>query len=311
VVAVGGNALVSSGTLTTVQSQIEAIEAAMVPVASLIAMGEKVVMVHGNGPQVGYMAMRSQLSRAEIHEVPLDALVASSQGSMGYMLQRALREELKRRNVHREVMTVITEVEVDPDDQSFEESVKPVGLFFSQEEAERLQIERGWNMAEDSNRGWRQVVPSPVPLKILQLELIRSLLEKNIVVICCGGGGIPVVRSDEGKMAGVSGVIDKDRTSALLGISLGAKQFYLTTAVDCVYRDFGTENATPLGEVTIDYLKELAAQGQFPKGSMWPKIKSAERFLIHGGERVVICKPTALEDAYFGRAGTQIFREKR
>lgn len=306
IVALGGNALIDADKPPTVDNQIAVAERVVRPVAELIARGHRVVITHGNGPQVGFMALRSELSRDVIHEVPLDALVASTQGSLGYLLQRALREELSLRGRDDDVITVLTEVEVDPHDQAFGHPTKPIGGFYTAAKAQLLHKERGWTMIEDSNRGYRQVVPSPAPVRIVQLEAIRNLVQTGAVVICCGGGGIPVVRRADGSLRGIEGVIDKDRTSALLGVRLQAEMLFLTTSVDRVYLDFGTPEQRALDTLGVDQATELLASGKFPPGSMGPKVKSAVRFISHGAKRAVICQPSSLIDAVEGRAGTAI-----
>lgn len=306
IVAIGGNALIDLGRPLSVDNQVAVAEAAVVPIATLVERGERIVIVHGNGPQVGFMAMRSHLARNELHEVPLDALVANTQGSLGYMIQRALREELARRGIEREVVSLVTEVEVDPTDFAFREPTKPIGAFLSREEAERLARERRWSIVEDAKRGWRRTVPSPAPVRVLQMKAIRALLSADAIVICGGGGGIPVVRGDDGRLHGIEGVIDKDRVSALLGVRLHARRLFLTTGVDRIYRDFLTDHPTPIERAHIAELEALLEEGQFPPGSMGPKVKAASRFLRKGGQEVVICRPAALLEAFEGRAGTHI-----
>lgn len=304
-VAIGGNSLLDPGH-PSVASQFEVTARAMTPIADLIEAGERLVLTHGNGPQVGFMQLRVELSKSQIHEVPLDSLVADSQGAIGYMIQRDLREELERRGVRAEVATIVTEVEVDPGDHALSESTKPIGRFYPLEEARRLRAERGWEMVEDSHRGWRRVVPSPAPRAIIQIDTIRRLVEAGVTVIACGGGGIPVVRDPDGRLRGLEAVVDKDRASALLATELGARRMIITTAVDGIYRDYLTARRTRLASVTPDELRRLAADGQFPPGSMGPKVEAAIRFIERGGEEVVICEPAALAEAFHGRAGTTI-----
>jgi carbamate kinase len=269
----------------------------------------RAVLTHGNGPQVGFMQLRSELARPVLHEVPLDSLVADTQGALGYMIERALREELRRRGSQGDVVTLVTEVEVDPASRAFAEPTKPVGSFYPAAEAEALKRERGWRMVEDSHRGWRRVVPSPAPRAIVPLEVIRRLVAGGVTVIACGGGGIPVVRDASGRIRGVEAVIDKDRTSALLAAGLGARRLMITTAVDAVYRGFLTRERRALGSVTAAELRALADAGEFPPGSMGPKVEAALYFLEHGGEEVTICSPEALADAWDGRAGTHVRKE--
>jgi carbamate kinase len=293
----------------SIESQVAVTRSAVKPIADLVAMSawpDRIVLTHGNGPQVGFQALRSELSRAELYEVPLDSLVADTQGSLGYMIQRALREELLRRGMAFDVVSVITEVETDPADHAFEEPTKPIGRFYTADDAVALKQERGWDMVEDPHRGWRRVVPSPAPVRIVQLESIARLTEMRSIVICCGGGGIPVVRGDQGDIRGLEAVVDKDRVSALLGVRLGAKRLVITTGVDGVYKDFMTDTSELLREVTVSELKALEDAGQFPAGSMRPKVMAASAFLKHGGEDVIVCRPEELVAAWNGERGTRI-----
>lgn len=305
-VAMGGNSLLDPRQAPTVENQFAVTARAVIPIADLIERGEHLVLTHGNGPQVGFMQMRVELAKPQMHEVPLDSLVADSQGAIGYMIQRDLREELRRRGVETEVATIVTEVEVDPHDRAFSEPTKPVGKFFTAGEAEALRRERGWPMVEDSHRGWRRVVPSPSPVDIVQLQTIHRLVESGVTVIACGGGGIPVMRDEEGHIRGLEAVIDKDRASALLAVKLGVRRLFITTGVDAIYRDYLTDRRAPLRETTATELRALAAAGQFPPGSMGPKVEAALYFLERGGAEVVICHPEALSDAFRGAAGTRI-----
>jgi carbamate kinase len=302
----GGNSLLDPGRPPTIENQFEVTAKAVIPIADLIERGEHLVLTHGNGPQVGFMQLRVELARQLVHEVPLDSLVADSQGAIGYMIQRDLREELERRGLRAEVATIVTEVEVDPGDDAFNEATKPIGRFYSAEEAGHLRRERGWEMVEDSHRGWRRVVASPSPRSIIQIDTIRRLVDAGVTVIACGGGGIPVMRGPDGHLHGLEAVVDKDRASALLAGELGVRRMILTTGTDAIYRDYLTDRRTKLESITSSELELLAASGQFPPGSMGPKVEAAIRFLERGGEEVVICRPEALTEAFLGRAGTII-----
>ena len=308
-VAMGGNSLLDPALPPTVGNQFAVTARAVKPIAELVARGLHLLLTHGNGPQVGFMQLRSEAARSVIHEVPLDSLVADSQGALGYMIERDLREELQRRAVKAEVATVVTEVEVDPGDRAFSEPTKPIGRFYDAETAAALRRERGWNMVEDSHRGWRRVVPSPSPIAIVQLDTIRRLVEAGVIVIACGGGGIPVMSDDAGRIRGLEAVIDKDRASALLAVQLGVRRMLITTGVDAVYVDYLTDRRRPLREATIAELRALEAAGQFPPGSMGPKIEAALYALGHGVDEVTICNPDALVEAFEGRAGTRIRKE--
>ncbi len=306
VVAMGGNSLIDPKQRPSVEGQFAMAHDAVEPVADLVAQGERLVITHGNGPQVGFMALRSELSRAQLHQVPLDSLVADTQGALGYMVQRSLREVLRLRGVEREVVSVVTEVECDPHDDAFGHPEKPIGLFYGADQVAALERERGWTMMEDAGRGWRRVVPSPAPVSIVQLDTIRRLIDAGVIVVCCGGGGIAVVRDEDGHIRGLEAVIDKDRVSALLGVRLGAGRLFLTTGTDAVYQDFGTPRARRLAHLTLSELRKLIDAGQFPAGSMGPKVEAAARFVMHGGTEAVICSTDALVDAFRGRAGTRI-----
>jgi carbamate kinase len=304
----GGNSLLDPGLPPTVENQFAVTARAVRPIADLIERGEHLVLTHGNGPQVGFMQLRVELSKSAMHEVPLDSLVADTQGAIGYMIQRDLREELERRGVRAEVVAVVTEVEVDPEDRAFSEPTKPIGKFYSADEAAELHRERGWDMVEDSHRGWRRVVASPSPRAIVQLDTIRRLVDAGVTVIACGGGGIPVMRGPDGRLHGLEAVIDKDRASALLAEDLGVRRMVITTGVDAIYRDYLTDRRAKIDAIDTKALKDLAATKQFPPGSMGPKVEAAIRFLERGGEEVVICHPEALHEGFYGRAGTRIHK---
>lgn len=309
-IAMGGNSLLDPQLPPTVENQFAVTARAVVPIAELIARGEHLVLTHGNGPQVGFMQLRVELSKQQMHEVPLDSLVADSQGAIGYMIQRDLREELRRRGVSAEVATIVTEVEVDPHDRAFSEPTKPIGKFYSEADAAKLKTERGWDMVEDSNRGWRRVVASPSPIAIVQLDTIRRLVDSGVTTIACGGGGIPVMKDETGHIRGLEAVIDKDRASALLAVQLGVKELYITTGVDAIYRDYlDKEKRTALPTVTMSELRSMMASKQFPPGSMGPKVEAALYFLERGGEEAVICHPEALLEAFQHRAGTRILKD--
>lgn len=308
VLAMGGNSLLDPGLPPTVENQFAVTRRAIAPVVELMARGEHLVITHGNGPQVGWMLLRSELSRAEIHEVPLDSLVADSQGAIGYMLQRLLREELAARGLELPVATVVTEIEVDPDDPAFSHPDKPVGLFYDEATARARAAERGWHVREDAGRGWRRVVPSPKPRRIVELDVVRLLIADGATVITCGGGGVPIMRDAGGHLRGVEAVIDKDRASALLANRLGAERLVITTGVRQVMRGFRTPEATPIASATPDELAALHAAGEFPAGSMGPKIEAAIDFIERGGREVIICHPDDLVAAIEGTAGTRIAR---
>lgn len=310
VLAMGGHALLDPSLPPTVDVQFLTTAHAVRPITELVERGERLVITHGNGPQVGFMQLRSELARGQLHEVPLDSLVADSQGGLGFMIQRALRHELSARGLDTPIATIVTEVEVDAEDSAFTEPTKPIGSFYTAEVAERRKAEFGWQMVEDAGRGWRRVVPSPGPVAIVQLDVIRLLLDAGVIVIACGGGGIPVSRSDSERLQGYEAVIDKDRTSALLAVDLGADRLVITTATDAVYRDYHTDHARRLERTTVAELAAMQAEGQFPPGSMGPKIEAAMYFLDRGGASVTICEPHDLPAAFDGEAGTTILKEE-
>jgi len=307
-VAIGGHSLLSPDLPPTVANQFTVTCAAMRPVADLLERGEHLVLTHGNGPQVGFMQLRSELARDTLPEVPLDSLVADSQGAMGYMIERALRAELRRRGHHGHVVTIVTEVEVDASDPAFGHPNKPIGRFYQRDEAEALASERGWQLMEDPKRGVRRVVASPAPRRIVQLSTIEQLCELGITVICCGGGGIPVSRSADGEIVGQEAVIDKDRVSMLLAVRLGAPRFVITTSVDHVYEGFYSDAPTPRPELTSDDVRALQMAGQFAAGSMAPKMEAAVDYLEVVDGEVIVCLPEDLVEAIDGRAGTHVRR---
>lgn len=309
IIAMGGNSLISPELAPTVRNQFALAARAVVPIADLMEQGERMVVTHGNGPQVGFMALRSELSRDHIHEVPLDSLVANTQGSLGYMLQRALGEELRRRGAQQRVITVVTEVEVDGEDEAFKEPTKPIGRFYSEEESDTLAMDRGWDMVFVEDLGWRRVVPSPVPQRIVQLDTIRSLVDMGILVVCCGGGGIPVLPAEDATLHGIEAVIDKDRVSAMLGLELGATRLFLTTGTDAIYTDFNGPNRKRLTRLTDREAAHMLEMGEFPPGSMGPKVEAAIQFVEAGGREAVVCRPEDLVAAVEGEAGTAIVAE--
>ncbi len=310
VIAIGGHSLLAPDLAPTVANQFAVTSEAMKPVADLIERGEHLVLTHGNGPQVGFMQLRSELARDTLPEVPLDTLVADSQGALGYMIERALRAELRRRGNESHVVTIVTEVEVDPDDPAFDTPDKPIGRFYEPADAESLARERGWQLMEDPKRGVRRVVASPKPVRIVQLSTIEKLCELGITVICCGGGGIPVSRTADGQILGHEAVIDKDRVSMLLAVRLGAPKLIITTSVDFVYEDFYADAPTPRPALTCTEAQRLAVEGHFAAGSMGPKIEAAVSYLDAIDGEAIICRPGDLVEALDGHAGTHIRRDQ-
>ncbi len=308
-IAVGGNALIRDKEHQSVSDQYEAATENAQHIANVISAGYNVVMTHGNGPQVGYMLLRSELSKKYVHEVPLVSCVADSQGALGYHFQQTLSNALHERGIGRTVVTVVTQVIVERDDPSFQHPAKPIGVFYEREQAMQLQQERGWVMHEDAGRGWRRVVPSPRPLDVVELDAVRTLVNSGMVVIAAGGGGIPVIRLPSGGLQGVDAVIDKDRASALLAGRLGLHTMVISTSVDQVYLNFGGPNQKGLDRMSTKEAARYMAQGQFAEGSMLPKIEASLEFIAHGGKRVVITSPPLIEQALAGKAGTTIYED--
>lgn len=306
-IAIGGNSLIKDQNRQSVQDQYEAAAETAGYIADVFTHGYQVVVTHGNGPQVGFILLRSELSRHAIHEVPLVSCVADTQGAIGYHIQQTLRNALLDRGIEAQVVTIVTQCVVDPRDPSFKNPTKPIGLFYSREDAERAQRERGWVMMEDANRGFRRVVPSPRPLRIVEVEAIKGLLELGVIVVAAGGGGIPVLEDPEtGKLQGVDAVIDKDLASALLAAALGVEIMVISTAVPGVYLNFGRRDQKLLDIATASEMRRYMAEGHFARGSMAPKVEAILNFLESGGRRGAITLPENLLAAVEGKAGTQI-----
>lgn len=304
VVAIGGNSLIRDRTHQTVLDQYVAARETCQHIVPMIADGWNVAIGHGNGPQVGFILRRSELAASELHEVPLDVCGADTQGAIGYALQQNLYNELRAAGLDRSAVTVVTQVEVAADDPAFESPSKPIGSFMDADQAERRRAE-GWDLIEDANRGWRRVVSSPAPVRIVELDAVRQLLEVGTIVITVGGGGIPVVAGEEGSLHGVAAVIDKDLASALLATELGAELLIVSTAVEQVALNFGTPKQTWVDHLTLSEAKRyLAEGGHFAKGSMEPKIQAVVGFLERGGKNAVITTPEDVERALAGETGT-------
>jgi carbamate kinase len=304
VAALGGNAITREQDTGSIPEQFENTQMSLDPIADLIAQGRRVVVTHGNGPQVGNYLIRVERARDEVPFLPLPIIVADLQGGMGYMIGQVLRGLLLDRGIKRSVSTVLTQVLIDPKDPSLEDPTKFVGPFYSEEDALELADKRGWTVKEDSGRGWRRVVPSPQPTGVVEADVICDLIDRDVVVIAAGGGGIPVKQSIDGHLEGVPGVIDKDRASAVLALSIGAVDFLILTSVPYVSLDFGTSSQRDLAHLTLAEAKRHLAAGQFPPGSMGPKIEAAIRFLEGGGKRVFIGALDQAADILAGRSGT-------
>lgn len=303
--AVGGNSLIRAGEKGTIAEQLANARRTASQIVALCAAGHRVVLTHGNGPQVGAALLRSERGASEVPGQPLDVCDACTQGEIGYLLEQSLETELKAAGLHLPVAVLLTQCVVSAQDPAMQAPTKPVGPFYSQAEAESRQRQFGWKIVEDASRGYRRVVPSPIPLEIVELEVIRDLVERNVLVIACGGGGIPVMWND-GKLTGVEAVIDKDRASALLASQLGVDLFVISTDTDFVYVDFKKPSQRPLRQVRADELQQYMEAGHFPAGNMGPKIESVLRFLQGGGKEAIITSCDHLRDAVSGSAGTHV-----
>ena len=304
-IAIGGNSLIRTGQSGTVSEQMQNASLTCSYIAELVAKGFQVVLTHGNGPQVGAQLIRSELASSQVYPLPLDSCDASTQGEMGYILQNALRSALRVKGLNNPVITILTQVVVSKDDQAFTNPTKPIGPFYSKEVAEQRKREHGWQIVEDAARGYRRVVPSPKPHDIVELDAIEKCLQQGMIVIAVGGGGIPVIQED-GHYRGVEAVIDKDCASALLAKALRLKKFVISTDTDRVYLNYRKSNQTAMARMTMSEAVRYLGDGQFPAGSMGPKIEAAVDFLSNGGEEVIITNPEHLADAVCGTAGTHI-----
>jgi len=308
VVAIGGNSLIKDNRKVSVEDQYQAAKETTYHIADMIEAGWNVAIGHGNGPQVGYILRRSEIAhRVEgMHEVPLDVCGADSQGAIGYMLQQNLQNELKRRTIKKPVATVVTQVLVDKNDRAFQNPTKPIGGFMDEVEAKQRAKELGWNVVEDAGRGWRRVVPSPIPQKVVELESVKELLNAGHIVVTVGGGGIPVIDED-GELKGIAAVIDKDFASSLLAREINADLFLISTAVEKVAINFGKPNEKWLDRITLSEVKAYLAEGNhFAKGSMAPKIQAIIWFLEAGGKQAIITNPENIGRALRGETGTWI-----
>lgn len=310
VIAIGGNSLISDPGSQTVPDQYLAAAETCHHIATMIRDGWKVAITHGNGPQVGFILRRSELAAHELHELPLDVCVADTQGAIGYALQQNLQHDLNRLGIEHPVVTVVTQVEVDPQDPGFAHPTKPIGSYLSKDEA-RVREAEGWSVAEDAGRGWRRVVASPMPLRIVEERVIGHLVDIGSVVIAVGGGGIPVVRDASGHLHGVQAVIDKDHAGSLLARRLNAELLVISTAVDAVALDYGGPNQRWLDEMTVSEARRYLDQGSnFAEGSMAPKVRAAASFVEGGGSEALITSPGRLEAALKGEAGTRVVPDR-
>jgi carbamate kinase len=308
VVAIGGNSLIKDKDHQTVEDQYQAAKETCFHIADMIEQGWDVAIGHGNGPQVGFILRRSEIAHkvAGMHEVPLDVCGADSQGAIGYALQQNLINEFKRRGMKKHAATVVTQVLLDRNDPAFQNPTKPIGGFMEEAEARERAEKEGWVVVEDAGRGWRRVVASPIPQRIVELEAVRQLLDAGVVTITVGGGGIPVVENEQGDLVGVAAVIDKDYASSLLARSIGADLFLISTAVEKVYINYNKPNQQAIDVMTVAQAKQYMAEGHFAKGSMLPKIQAIIWFLEAGGKEALITDPQNIARALRGETGTRI-----
>jgi carbamate kinase len=306
VVAIGGNSLIKDDQHRTVPDQFAATRETAVHITEMIKAGWEVIITHGNGPQVGFILLRSELASHVLHTVPLDSCGADTQGALGYMIQQCLHNEFLQQGVPKETVTFVTQVVVDKDDPAFHNPTKPIGPFYDQDKALRYQKLRGWIMREDAGRGWRRVVPSPRPLEIVERNAIACLVRCGFAVVAVGGGGVPVTRAEDGTLHGVEAVIDKDFASALLAASVHADLFLISTAVERVAVNFRQPEQRFLDRLTVAEANHYLAQGQFPAGSMGPKIEACIQFVQQGGKQALITTPENIAAALRGEAGTRI-----
>jgi carbamate kinase len=310
VVAIGGNSLIKDRFHQSVRDQYIAAGETCWHIASMIKDGWKVAITHGNGPQVGFMLRRSEIAAHELHEVPLDAIGADTQGAIGYALQQNLYNDFVRLGIEKRAVTVLTQTEVAADDPAFRNPSKPIGSFMNEETARKRERDDGWVVKEDAGRGWRRVVASPTPLRIVEEDAIAALIAAGFVVISVGGGGIPVVRDAEGNLSGVAAVIDKDLASSLLATALGAELFVISTAVEKVALDFGGPEERWIDRMTLSEAKARLAEGRhFAAGSMGPKIEAVIGYLERGGVEAIITDPDNVERALAGETGTQLVHD--
>lgn len=305
VVAVGGNSLIKDKTRKTIPDQYNAASESMTHIADMIAVGWDVIITHGNGPQVGFILRRSEIALNELHPVSLDYCGADTQGAIGYMFQRALYNEFHHRGIDKQAATVVTQVLVDSKDSAFVNPTKPIGSFMDEKMANKHHAEDGWTVVEDAGRGWRRVVPSPLPVKIVQADPIQSLIQAGFVVIGVGGGGIPVVEDENGNLIGVEAVIDKDFASALLASNIGADLFLISTAIEKVALNFGKADQIWLDQVTLAEAKQYLSDGHFAKGSMEPKVQAIIGYLEEGGKEAIVTTPENIGRALKNETGTR------
>lgn len=305
VVAIGGNSILRADQKGTVPEQFANTAETVEHIADMIEAGYDLVITHGNGPQVGDMLLRSEKTEELLYPLLLDICDSNTQGSMGYMIQQTLGNVLKKRKIKKYIITVVTQVVVDRNDSAFKKPTKPIGSFYSKENAERYRKEKKWNIIEDAGRGYRRVVPSPEPLEIVENETIKKLVNDGVIVIAVGGGGIPVVK-EKNFLKGVEAVIDKDLASSLLASNINAELLLISTNVEKVFLNYNKPEQKGIDRMSVEEAKKYLSEGHFPPGSMGPKIEAGIRFLEKGGKEVIITSPECIGDALKNKTGTHI-----
>ncbi len=308
-IAFGGNAMLASGEKGTAKEQYRNSKKAASLMVDIVKKGYELIIVHGNGPQVGNVLLQMEGSATTVPPFPLDVCDAMTEGSMGYMLEKAILNELRKQSIDKEVVTLLTQVIVDRDDKAFDNPTKPIGPFYNKFRAGQLVKENHWTMVEDAGRGFRRVVPSPRPIDIVPKRAIRAMVEKGIIVVAAGGGGIPVFLNSSGYVEGVEAVIDKDFASSLISKEAGVDLFIILTGVDRVVENFGKPDAVPLKVIDIEKAEKMLEDGQFPPGSMGPKISASIDYIKNGGSEVLITSAEKLRAALIGRSGTRIVKD--
>lgn len=309
VIALGGNAILRPNQEATYENQLKNVQISSDLIANVKKAGHKVIVTHGNGPQVGNILRQNEEAKAVVPALPIDVCSAESQGFIGYMMEQTLKNALQLSGETAGVVTLVTETEVDPADSAFQNPTKPIGVFFTEEEGKQLVAEKNWTMGEDAGRGYRRLVPSPKPIKIHGVEAIKTLIEQNQIVICAGGGGIPVIRNQQNLLEGVEAVIDKDRSALTLSEQTDADVFMILTDVPNVYLNYGKPNQLKLEEVALADAERYMSEGHFADGSMGPKMEAAIAFAA-GGKEAIICSLDEAVAALAGHAGTRIVPNK-
>jgi carbamate kinase len=309
-VALGGNAILRGDSVGTAAEQFARIDATNTQLVELVRAGHEIALTHGNGPQVGDILLANEMAKSVLPPMPLDVCGAESQGMVGYMIQQSLENKLRAAGLKKRVVTILTQTIVEPSDPAFKKPTKPIGPFYTAIESEKLKREKGWTMVSDKKRGYRRVVPSPNPVAIVEDGVVKQLFDAGVILIAAGGGGIPVMRiGPDAELKGVEAVIDKDLGAALLATILKVELLLILTEVDSVYLNYGTPRQERLGRLTMQECKRYMEQGQFPAGTMGPKVEAAVRFVESGGRETIITSLDRVKEALEGRAGTSFVRQ--